>query len=215
MEKKSYFKELSGKAKVQYIWDYYKWRIIIPIILIIVVVYLIHNYISYKEPTLNVTMINSTADDIYDTSMFDGFLDEYGYDAVRNPVSLNAIYQFPDDGSYDYTSAQALRALNIVIYAGGQDLFFGTGSVYTDFSDDGVLCDLSEILSDELMAEYSDDFIYSTAGDTVDAYPCAVELKDNKWLSESGCYDSCYLGVFASADHPEAAAEFMDYVMTQ
>ena len=31
MEKKTAFKDLSRKAKVQYIWDYYRWHIVVAI----------------------------------------------------------------------------------------------------------------------------------------------------------------------------------------
>ena len=44
MEKKTAFKDLSRKAKVQYIWDYYRWHIIAAICLVAFVISMIVHY---------------------------------------------------------------------------------------------------------------------------------------------------------------------------
>jgi hypothetical protein len=214
MEKKTDWKALPPKSRWQDFWDSYKWHVILPLLAIFFVVYLIHNYVTYKEPSLNVIMINASTEDPYDASAFSDFLTSYGYDAALNPVSLNAVYQFSDDTS-TFATNQALQALNVSIYAGGQDLFFGYGSTFMDFVEDGVLCDLSEILPEELLAQYEDDLLYVTTEDHPTPYPCAVELtaESNSWLDQYGFYESCYFGVFADGDHPDTAAAFAVYLL--
>ena len=44
MEKKADFHSLSRKAKVQYVWDYYKWPIAAAIAALCFVIYLIYHH---------------------------------------------------------------------------------------------------------------------------------------------------------------------------
>ena len=54
MEKKTAFKDLSRKAKVQYIWDYYRWHIIAAICLVAFVISMIVHYAAYRESVLDI-----------------------------------------------------------------------------------------------------------------------------------------------------------------
>jgi ABC-type glycerol-3-phosphate transport system substrate-binding protein len=211
MEKKTDFKALPPKSKAQYLWDYYRWPFIITVLVAAVIISLIHTYVSYKEPSLNVIMINSPGWESVGSEGFDSFLDAYGYDSTEQPVSINGNFYFTDD---DYSSSyQELEALSVTIFAGGQDIFFGTGSVFLDYAEEGALLDLSTILPEDVLEQYSDSLIYSTENGECEPYPCAVELSDNDWLSASGYYDSCYFGVFLNADHPDAAALFANFLL--
>jgi len=43
--------------------------------------------------------------------------------------------------------------LSTMIGAGGEDLFFGTGSVYTDYAEEGALMDLRTYVSDDVLGK--------------------------------------------------------------
>ena len=58
MEKKTDFKALSNKAKVQYIWDYYKLHILFGGVIATIVIGLGYHFITYRKPVLSVIMIN-------------------------------------------------------------------------------------------------------------------------------------------------------------
>ena len=58
MEKKTDFKALSSKAKVQYIWDYYRLHILSVIVIGGIVIGLTYHFVSYRKPILSVIMIN-------------------------------------------------------------------------------------------------------------------------------------------------------------
>lgn len=211
MEKKTDFKALSSKAKVQYIWDYYKWPILAVIVAVIFVIYLIYHYVTYRDPLLNVIMINCNDSISADDSGFDEFLTKYGYDPDDFPVSLSSSLQFSDgEYSLSYNDSQALT---LMIAAGGQDLFFGTGDVYLDYADQGALIDLSTVLSEDLLERYKDSLIYSTDDGQVDAYPCAIELTDNAWVKKYNYYDTCYFGIFYQNENLDAAVQFAEFLL--
>lgn len=95
MEKKTDFKALSCKAKAQYIFDYYKWPILIGIIVLIILIKVIIHFVTYKEPVLNVTMVNcyQTAENT-DTSSFDDFFEKEGFDVgkKKEPDTKNLVF---------------------------------------------------------------------------------------------------------------------------
>lgn len=211
MEKKTDFKALSGKAKIQYIWDYYKLHILGVIVAVIFVVYLIYSHVTYREPLLNAIMINCNDPLSADAGGFDEFLTEYGYDPDEFPVSLSSSFQF-SDGEYSLSYSDA-QALTLMIAAGGQDLFFGTGDVYLDYAQQGALIDLSSVLSEDLLERYQDSLIYSTEDGQVTAYPCAIELTDNAWLKKYNYYDTCYFGILYQNQNLDAAAQFAEFLL--
>ena len=109
MEKKADFHSLSRKAKVQYVWDYYKWPIAAAIAALCFVIYLIYHYATYRDPLLNVIMMNCNDSITADSKGFDEFLEACGYDPKEDSVSLTSSLQF-SDGEYStsYNDTQVL-----------------------------------------------------------------------------------------------------------
>ena len=214
MEAKTDFKSLSTKAKIEYIWDYYKWHILITIIAVLLIGNMVYNRVTYRAPLLSVIMINSNEAYNTSTSGFDEFEKAKGYDSEEYPISLSAGFVFSEDENSAAMSYNEYQALAAMIAAGDQDLFFGTGDVYLSHANEGALADLSTILSPELLEKYEDHLLYSTAGGECDPYPCAIELTDNEWLRKYNYYNSCYFGIFYRNQNPEACKEFAEFLLT-
>ena len=120
---------------MQYVWDYYKWPIAAAIAALCFVIYLIYHYATYRDPLLNVIMMNCNDSITADSKGFDEFLEACGYDPKEDSVSLTSSLQF-SDGEYS-TSYNDTQVLTLMLAAGGQDLFFGTGGEYLDYADQG------------------------------------------------------------------------------
>lgn len=216
MEKKTDFKALSKKAKVQYIWDYYRLRILVIVLCTAAAISLIHHYVTYREPLLNVLMINTTSGDMTTDDGFDEFLDAYGYDKKEYPVSLYGALYIPEEKDAAISAYQDYEILSTMIAAGDEDIFFGTGDVFLAYAEQGAFTDLSNILSEETFEKYKDNMIYSTDDGESEPYPCAIEITDNEWLKKNGYYDSsCYFGIFYRSENTQAAAQFAEFLLAQ
>ena len=210
MEKKPDFKAMSTKTKVGYIWDYYRWPILLTIIGVGVLISIIYNRITYREPVLNVLMINCNNLFSNDDSGFHEFLTGYGYDPEESPVSLNASMYFPED---DYSqSVNELQVLSTLIAAGGQDIFFGRGAIFLNYAEQGAFQDLSTLIPADLLARYEDGLLYAVDEDGT-SYPCAVTITDNEWLTKNNYYDSCYFGILYRGSNPETAVQFAEFLL--
>ena len=128
------------------------------------------------------------------------------------PIDVSANLQFSDDpnATTDYNDYMVLSTM---IGAGGEDLFFGTGSVYTDYAEEGALMDLRTYVSDDVLEKYKDHLIYSTDDGESESYPCAIELTDNQWIQKYGIYDSCYFGVFSRSEQKDYYTKFADFLL--
>ena len=109
MEKKTAFKDLSRKAKVQYIWDYYRWHIIAAICLVAFVISMIVHYAAYRESVLDIVMVNTLNPYEENVSSTDEFFEQEGF-TKKEEVTVDTSITFSDDDNYstNYYSDQEL-----------------------------------------------------------------------------------------------------------
>lgn len=213
MEKKADLKSMSTKEKISYIWDYYHWPFIIGAAIIIVIVSLVVQYVSYEEPILNVVMINCN-DSVNSTDIgYRDFLIEHGYEVDDHSISLTSTLNFEENNQS--TTMYDRQTLTMLLYSGGQDLFLGTGDVYLEYAKQGVLMDLTTVLSESTLEKYEDQLIYYTDEEDGTTYPCAIELTDNAWVKKYDYYDTCYFGIPWQAANLEIATEFAEMLLNE
>lgn len=209
----SKFKELTTKEKIEYIWDYYHLHILGALFGALLLSMFIYSWVTEKEATLSVVMINtpegSTADEYDNVKGFDAFLEECGYEVYDGAIEMIAGYTIADEDA----NAEIKRSVEAYLGAGIPHVFFGTGEVYMDYVDMGTFADLSELLSKELLEKYADQLIYSDNNGEVEPYPCAIYLENNTWVTENGYYDDCYFGILEQAPSMEVATDFAEYIL--
>lgn len=210
MEKKPDFKAMSTRTKLEYVWDYYKWHITAAVVAAAVLFSTVRHFVTYREPILNIIMINCSSLDTGEDS-FDEFLAAYGHDPVEEPIALSSNIFFSEDSSMEAVSN--IELLAAMIAAGDQDLFFGTGDIYLEYANQGALQDLSKVLPADLLDQYASSLIYTTEDGATEEYPCAIKLTDNAWLSENNYYDTCYFGIFYNAPHLDTVQEFAEFLL--
>ena len=174
MEKKVNLKEMSTKQRIGYIWDYYKWHMIGAVLAVSVAVSILHHFITYREPLLNIIMINGGNNVVSEENNgFNEFLSAYGYDPSESPIACSSFY-FPENDTAVSSAYLEQQALIAIIAAGEQDILLGNGTVYENYCRQGALVDLSTILSPELLSSYEDSFLHLCRH----RGKCAVSMRD-------------------------------------
>ncbi|MGN0142443.1 MAG: transporter [Roseburia sp.] len=213
MEKKTDFKALPPKSKLQYIWDYYRWKILVTILLLAAAISLIHHYVTYRDPVLTLIMINSNGYEYADTAPFDQFLDYVDIDSNEYDVEFLSTPYFPE-GSTNMGTYTDLEVMGVQIASGSTDIFMGNGSVYMDYLNQGALLDLSTVLPADILEQYADQLIYSTSDGETAPYPCAIEFPHNQWLADHNYYTgSCCVGIFVNSSRTEMGAKFLEFLV--
>ncbi len=212
MEKKTDLKTLSNKAKIQYIWDYYRWYIIGGICVVAALISLIHHFATYKESIMDIVMVNVN-DPYQDNTGLDEFYELTGLDPENDEILIDSslVYSLVETDSTNYYNEQALM---VKLAAGETDLFFAPEQVFQTYADWGYLLDLSTVLTTEELDKYSDILVYGTDEETNTTFPCGVILENNDWLVENNYYSgTCYFGIMVNSKAPELALEFFHYIM--
>lgn len=213
-ERKNVFKSLSRSAKAQYIWDYYRWHILVTVIAAAAVVSLIAHYATYKETVLDVIMVN-IADPYSDyATAADEFFTQKGFSAESEKITFDTSIIYSGDDTYS-TNYYSDESLTLKLSFGGADILFAPEFVYSQYADAGNLLPLSEFLTEDELEQYADILVYATDSETNEEVACGVELKDNDWLNRNGFYeDAVCFGVAYGASNHENAVDFFRYVLS-
>ena len=210
MEKKTKLSELSARARIEYIWDYYKVYIFTVLFIIMLVVSLGGHYLGKREPFLNVLIVNSQLEGKQEKTGFEDFFEAYGYELYEGNVSLNRNVSTVEDTYYSYANDMVLTTL---VSASGEDIAFWTEDAMGSFASRGAFVDLSEVLSEETMDKYKDSLIYTDENGTKTSYPYAIVLEDNGWIVENQYYQECNFSIFAASENLETAIQFAEYLL--
>lgn len=76
------------KAKIRYIWDYYKLPIIFVCIVIYIIGYILYGHLTEKNQILSAAFVNFVPDEELSEQLGNGFLDAQKINDSRNEVRL-------------------------------------------------------------------------------------------------------------------------------
>ena len=220
MKKKGSFSSLSGKKKVEYVWDYYRLHILFGLCGIAATLSLITNWISYREPILDMIMVNNgvvRTDEKQNEAVgtlagFDEFLTTYGYEVYDNAVNVEASLYFTGDKD-DYDTAQVL---SVMLASGSRDMLFAPEDVFLTYARQGAAADLTNMLSEELLEKVAAQLVYAEKLDGSGSFPCGIRLSDNPWMKANGYYlfGECVVGVLSLSDNYQAATDFLTFLLS-
>lgn len=216
MEQKTPFRELTPKAKLQYIWDYYKLPIGGALLLLALLIGVIHHYMTYRDPVLTLTLVNCNVDvdEASIRSSFDDFMAENNYNPDKQEVAFNKSL-FLDMSNPQGATAQDLMSLDVMAGAQGVSAIFSDPDNFSGLAERSYFLDITDFLSNEAAEQYKDDLVYATDEETNETYAAGIRLsKDNcSWLKETGAYETCIVGICYDSDHVDAQKALLCYLL--
>lgn len=174
-------KDAPFKMKLQYFWDYYKWYVIIPVVIIIALSNYIYHAVTDPETILNGVLLNcgylETAD--ASTALIQGLYEEYEIDTKEEEITFNTTLTYSSaDNADNYSSTQALMAWSS---AGVLDFMCADKDAMTELAYKGYFADLRETLTEEEQALYEPYFLYIDQG-VIDQINEAYDNMDNTFV---------------------------------
>lgn len=159
-------KSLPPREKVVFIWDYYKWPIVILCFAILTVCTFAHMLWEGQKPCrLRVCVVLNTED--YCTRWFDRFTDELTADGKPGSVDVNQDQPFDYDNSYYYV--QEIEVMT-TISSGRMDFAICGSDMYSYLLALNACLPLDSGLSPDLYSTLQEQgrLVYSTANLTID-----------------------------------------------
>lgn len=176
-------KQLHGKAKLQYLWDYYKLPFIIICIVLYILVYNIHGQLVKKTTVLSIAFINVNMSESLSQHLTSDFLDFEHLSAKKNEICTYdnlLIQENPDSENLEYAYASSARLL-AAIDAKKIDLAFMNREAMEQLNKKGYLSD----------------------GINVSDFPL---LKNAKFDGD------IYVGIIKNAPHKDECLKYLDFI---
>ncbi len=159
------------KKRLEYFWDYYKWWVIGGAFVLIALIVSIVNTATRKNAVLYVAMVNTVSHPMGDaeSAITRPFLEAEGYTSKKDTINFNTDFIFSapdeaDDGSSpsyaDTMGFSSRENLAVYVSAGDVDILCGSSDWYDIYSYNNFFADLSQVLSAEDLALYSDRLYY-------------------------------------------------------
>lgn len=240
-ERDAILKNGTLKQKIAYIWDYYKWHIIIPLVLIVAIISHIVNVITAPDIILNGVLMNvyHTETSISREDILEQFYKEQKIDSKEEEVNLNTNMYFTVGN--DNTNYETLQVLMAWHAADSLDFIGGDSPTLTELSYRGYFSDLREILTEEQIIKYEPYFLYmdqdfyihrsekldnledvsnmeypdcTKPEEMVDPIPVFIDMNQSSKLSElyAESSDAPAVGITANVVNKERTLDFIDYL---
>jgi len=175
---KNNMKDLSGREKLAYLWEYYKWFAIGAVALIIATVSVI---ISVKENSKEVlysgVVANLAASEEGKAYLSEGWFEMLGGNSKKQRIELEEM-PIPAVGSpvYTETSGANVTKLLAMISVGDVDYVIADQEAILYLNTQGAFTDLNSLFSEQQLTLFEGKLI--TAEDKDGTYPVAIDISD-------------------------------------
>ena len=228
------FRQLHGREKLQYIWDYYKFPIFAVCILLYIAGYMIYGHFTHKDVLLSTAFVNVSPGNTLAEKLGSGFLDYIGGNDAKEEVRFYTGLYLTDndaDPNHEYTYASKMKILGTIDNE-ELDIVLMNKEAFDSFSQNGYLCDLEELLSktdsdlysklsscleknivileDNAMDLYFDSTATYTS--TTAEYPMGLNISGFPCIKEAGMNGTIYLGIIANSPHKKQSVEYIRYL---
>ncbi len=207
-------KSMPRKDKITYFVYYYKWHVIIGLILLVLFGTILHSLLTRREDGFYCVLMNVDHPMVVMDEMSDSFekyagMDQKKYKAYFD-TSISTEGENPMFAEDAYDSVTRLNAL----FIGAQvDVVCGSLENLMEYDAEGnMLMELSELLSEENIEALDTEglIVRSKSGN-----PIGIKMSGSEVLVENGCYDEdteVYACVMSNAPHVEFFDDFVEFM---
>lgn len=225
---------LSGKQKVQYVWDYYKFPIAVCLICLYIVGYTVYGHFSKKEILLYTALVNVSAGEQLTDVLSGGFLDFLGADISKTDLELYTginLTADPDAPNHEYAYASRVKII-ASIDDEKLDVVLMNREAFDAFSQNGYLYNMEELLRDTDLQSISKWEPYLVSGTVIlednadellqddsleyqavtEEYPMGLNVSETNVFRQAGFEEDVYLGVIKNSPRVDMTAEYIRYL---
>lgn len=227
-------KELKGKKKLEYIWNYYKVHLFIIFVVIYIILYTIFRNVTAKEPEIYLGFVNVSPGTTLEMTLTDDFLTRLNTGNPKSSVYTYAgllLSENVDDADIAYVQASQMKIL-ASLESQLMDVVFMDQEAFDAFAQNGYLYNMEDFLSTytpdsyealsgyltnnvEILSDNYDEILFHPEvqyHSERTEYPMALELSFCQPIAEAGFRDSIYLGVIRNSVRCETAGKYVEYL---
>jgi hypothetical protein len=219
------FRAMGPAAKAEYIFAYYKFPLVVALVLLVAVSSVAHGILTHKDPVLYVAFANVVPPEDVDAALTSGYLEQSGGDTRRSEVSCyRELYLSNDASTANHQYAYASRIKLMAAVEGQElDVVLMNREAWDLLSASGYLRELSDafggdarIRTNTVVLESNQVELDLNESDTYEATTVdeanALEVTDAPLIAGFSGDEPLYLGVVANTPRLDEALAYLGYV---
>lgn len=161
-EEREALKNGTPKQKFSYFWYYYKWHVIISVIIIGMLISFIYQYVNQKDTVFNAVLLNASLLDQISSEQPDfiaDFAEKEGIDLNTGDITFDTSIRIVED-SMDETSVTSTQKLMVYVAANELDSMITDFDSFQKYANSSLFYDLRDILTEEQLQALEPYFYY-------------------------------------------------------
>ncbi|MBB5262921.1 hypothetical protein HNP82_000015 [Catenibacillus scindens] len=223
-EEREKLSKMNFRQKVDYIWTYYKFWMLIFAVCILVVAAFVQAQLAYNPDAMTMLMCDTYCEDTHTAyqSINDDFREYIAlYEEEKDPISFDDTISFSARNS-DASYAAMLQKLMALVLSGGADLMVGPASAIEYYGAQNMFSDLEEVLPQDLFEQLKEEgVLFETTytpteeemadGAVERTFYCGIRLDNVSYFQEKGIMlEDMAIGVIISGNHQDLALDFIN-----
>ena len=150
-EEREALKNGTPKQKLAYFWYYYKWHVIIAVVVIAMAGSFIYQLMNRKDPAFYTVLLNASLLDQMSSEQpefITDFAEKEGIDLNTSDITFDTSIRIVED-SMDETSVTSSQKLMVYVAANELDSMITDFSSFQKYANSSTFHDLRDILTDE------------------------------------------------------------------
>lgn len=219
-------RQMSPAAKLEHIYTYYKWPIILTVIAAIILCSAIYRMATKKDVVLYAAYVNVTVGADLEAELNEGYLSEADLDSRKNEIFFYRDLYVSDDPSmenHEFAYASNMKLL-ATINARELDLVLMNREAYNILSASGYLMALDGLLPAEYLTANTvvlEDNAIDVSLGNADEYIAvteeavnAIEVSQLPLFAQAGFDDTVYLAIIGNTPRLPDCLDYVDYLIS-
>ncbi len=203
-------------AKLEFFWDYYKWFVIIPVLVVIIVLSFVFSYLyEQRDLSLNIALMNTS--DVNEAIY--AFKNDYAtyrnIDTNELPIEVNYNFLHPkvmdEAAAADTTTVASIQKYQAMLLNSKLDVTITTSWVVEAYGEADAWCDLREVMDASFLEAEKDNIFYCKNSKGVEI-PMGIRVDDCALLGEFYEEGTPIVTVSAYSVRKEEAAHFIEWL---
>lgn len=193
-------RQLHGKAKLHYLWDYYKLPALLACICLYIIIWGCFRHAKHKDTILYAAFANVTISDSLTRQLTDDYLMAHSYNTAKNQIyTYKELYlsNNPSSDNLEYAYASSTKIL-AALDSKRLDVIFMNQESLDAMTSEGYLMNLP-------------DSLLEMSGNTSDK-SYAVNLNNTPLIRSAGFTEPLYIGIAANSTHIKEAISYIGYI---
>lgn len=223
------FREMDTAHKAEYIYMYYKWYILIGLVVLAIIGSTVHRQLTHREPVLFVGLANVTVGPEMEAALTDGFLEYAGIGLRKNQVlPYTGMYLSADPATENHQYAYASR-MKVMAASQAQrlDVMILNREAFDLLSRSGYLMDLSGLpdalkpylIENDVVLEDNSIEVQLNEADAYHEVTQSVfnglDVSRFPIFQNAGFDGSVYAAVIGNTPRPDTAVSYLEYLLTK